>query len=251
MVVERETVNCKRPTYVEVTPTVGVLFVTILNKMTSIKNVGGDLVTRREKTITSLELARLAKRNHKDILRSIRSMEPAWEKINGRKFALVDYTDRKGERRPMYELTKTESLYAIAKFDDEVRAHLVHRWYELEKASYKAMRKTGHYELKPRLRALPYAKSAEMGRFFDELTRWTTTADEKTVAEMMNVTPKHVHEVVRGRTQSYGVCCMLVEFAKENRAKGVRRQPRAVSREADMKELRLEFMEDSNGKEGK
>ncbi len=113
------------------------------------------------------------------------------------------------------------------------------------------LRKTGHYELKPRRRALPYAKSAEMGRFFDELTRWTTTADEKTVAEMMNVTHKHVHEVVRGRTQSYGVCCMLVEFAKENRAKGVRRQPRALSREADMKELRLEFMEDSDGKEGK
>lgn len=38
MVVERETVNCKRPAYVEVTPTVGVLFVTILNIMTSIKN---------------------------------------------------------------------------------------------------------------------------------------------------------------------------------------------------------------------
>ena len=105
------------------------------------------------------------------------------------------------------------------------------------------LRKTGRYELKPRRRALPYAKSTEMGRFFDELTRWTTTADEKTVAEMMNVTPKHVHEVVRGRTQSYGVCCMLVEFAKENRAKGVQRQPRAVSREADMQELMLEFTE--------
>lgn len=113
------------------------------------------------------------------------------------------------------------------------------------------LRKTGRYEVKSSRRALPREKSSEMAGFFNELTRWTTTANEKTVAEMMNVTPKHVHEVVRGRTQSYGVCCMLVEFAKENRSKGVRRQPRALSREADMKKLRLEFMEDSNGKEGK
>ena len=33
-------------------------------------------------------------------------MEPAWEKVNGRKFALVDYIDEKGEKRPMYELEK-------------------------------------------------------------------------------------------------------------------------------------------------
>ena len=76
----------------------------------------------------------------------------------------------------------------------------------------------------------------------------TTPADEKMVAEMMNVGVKHVHEVVRGRRQSYGVCCLLVEFAKENRVKGVQRQPRSVSRDADMKELMLEFVE-FNGEE--
>ena len=33
------------------------------------------------------------------VLRAIRNMEPAWEKVNGRKFALVEYKDAKGERR--------------------------------------------------------------------------------------------------------------------------------------------------------
>ena len=106
------------------------------------------------------------------------------------------------------------------------------------------LRKTGRYESKPRRRSLPYEKSESMCRFFSELTKWTTKEDEKMVAEMMNVGVKHVHEVVRGRRQSYGVCCLLVEFAKENRVKGVQRQPRAVSRDADMKELMLEFTED-------
>lgn len=110
------------------------------------------------------------------------------------------------------------------------------------------LRKTGRYELKSR-RSLPFEKSVEMCRFFSELTKWTTKEDEKMVAEMMNVGVKHVHEVVRGRSQSYGVCCLLVEFAKENRVKGVQRQPRSVSRDADMKELMLEFVEFNGAEE--
>lgn len=119
------------------------------------------------------------------------------------------------------------------------------RWVTME--ILPTLRKTGRYELKAR-RSLPFEKSVEMCRFFSELTKWTTPADEKMVAEMMNVGVKHVHEVVRGRSQSYGVYCLLVEFAKENRVKGVQRQPRSVSRDADMKELMLEFVE-FNGEE--
>ena len=59
-------------------------------------------------------------------------MEPAWEKINGAKFGLVEYTDKKGELRPCYSLTKTECLYVATMFNDEARARLVLRWEELE-----------------------------------------------------------------------------------------------------------------------
>lgn len=47
-------------------------------------------------------------------------MEPAWMKVNGRKFALVEYRDQKGELRPCYQLTKTECLYIATKFNDEL-----------------------------------------------------------------------------------------------------------------------------------
>ena len=65
-------------------------------------------------------------------MRAIRNMEPAWEKVNGLKFQLVEYRDQKGELRPCYQLTKTECLYIATKFNDEARAKLVLRWQELE-----------------------------------------------------------------------------------------------------------------------
>jgi hypothetical protein len=61
-------------------------------------------------------------KQHKNLLRAIRKMEPAWEKVNGCKFALVEYRDKKGEFRPCYSLTKTECLYIATKFNDEARA---------------------------------------------------------------------------------------------------------------------------------
>ena len=86
-------------------------------------------------TMSSLQIAELTGKNHFDIMRAIRNMEPAWEKINGCKFALVEYTDKKGELRPCYQLTKTECLYVATKFNDEARAKLVLRWEELETAN--------------------------------------------------------------------------------------------------------------------
>ena len=91
-----------------------------------------ELITNSQR-MTSLEIAELSGKNHKDVMRAIRNMEDAWEKINGRNFALVEYRDVKGELRPCYNLTKTECLYIATKFNDEARAKLVLRWEQLEK----------------------------------------------------------------------------------------------------------------------
>ena len=84
--------------------------------MTQIVNIN------KVQTITSLEIAELTGKKHKDLMKAIRNMEPAWLKVNGRNFALVDYKDAKGELRPCYSLTKTECLYIATKFNDEARA---------------------------------------------------------------------------------------------------------------------------------
>ena len=54
-------------------------------------------------------------------MRAIRNMEPAWLKVNGGNFSLVEYRDKKGQLRPCYSLTKTECLYIATKFNDEAR----------------------------------------------------------------------------------------------------------------------------------
>ena len=100
--------------------------------------------------MTSLEIAELTGKQHKDVLKAIRNMEPAWEKVHGRKFALMFREVKIGNgavrRDPCYQLTKTECLYIATKFNDEARttrrerrgandearAKLVLRWQELE-----------------------------------------------------------------------------------------------------------------------
>lgn len=87
--------------------------------------------------MTSLEIAELTGKQHKDVMKAIRNMEPAWVKVRGRNFALSSRTyeiPNGGTREvPCYQLTKTECLYIATKFNDEARAKLVLRREELEK----------------------------------------------------------------------------------------------------------------------
>ena len=79
-------------------------------------HVGND---NKQQMMTSLEIAELTGKQHKHVMEAIRRMEPAWVKVNGSNFRLVDYRDQKGELRPCYQLTKTECLYIATKFNDE------------------------------------------------------------------------------------------------------------------------------------
>ena len=102
------------------------------------------LVATQEQSMTSLEIAELTGKMHKHVMEAIRKMEPAWEKVNGPKFRLVEYRDSKGEFRPCYQLTKTECLYIATKFNDEARAKLVLRWRELEEERMRQMPQIRH-----------------------------------------------------------------------------------------------------------
>ena len=87
--------------------------------------------------MTSLEIAELTGKQHKNVMQAIRNMEPAWEKTCGLKFQLTSRTviQPNGGTRdvPYYSLTKTECLYIATKFNDEARAKLVLRWEQLER----------------------------------------------------------------------------------------------------------------------
>ena len=104
-----------------------------------------------EQRISSLDIAVATGKEHKNVLRAIREMEPAWEKECGLKFELTSEKVKmpQGGVRliPVFRLTKTESLYVATKFNDEARARLVLRWEQLERETrLKTM--YGHHEQK-------------------------------------------------------------------------------------------------------
>ena len=103
-----------------------------------------DLALIKE-TMSSIEIAELTGKMHKHVMEAIRNMEPAWVKVNGSNFRLVEYWDSKGEMRPCYELTKTECLYVATKFNDEARAKLVLRWEQLEREKQSQNALPGNY----------------------------------------------------------------------------------------------------------
>ena len=92
-------------------------------------------VTNDTQRMTSLEIAELAGKQHNDVLKAIRKMEPAWMKVTQGNFSLSTYKDTTGRTLPCYLLTKTECLYIATKFNDEARAKLVLRWEQLERAN--------------------------------------------------------------------------------------------------------------------
>ena len=138
-------------------------------------------------TMTSLEIAELTGKQHKNVMQAIRNMEPAWEKVNGLKFQLVEYRDAKGELRPCYQLTKTECLYIATKFNDEARAKLVLRWEELEMADVR--RKMSDVRCLPEPRRILALADEIMGenlRMLNEGAEDTLTATQ--VAKTFNMT---------------------------------------------------------------
>ena len=86
--------------------------------------------------MTSLEIAELTGKHHNDLMKAIRKMEPAWEKVSQGKFAqssrMVVQPNGGVREFHCYVLTKTECLYIATKFNDAARAKLVLRRQELE-----------------------------------------------------------------------------------------------------------------------
>ena len=159
-----------------------------------------NIINHTVQTITSLEIAELTGKQHKDVLKAIRNMEPSWEKVCGRNFALTSRTivqPNGGTREvPCYSLTKTECLYIATKFNDEARAKLVLRWEELEKAD--ARRRMADARCLPspqKILALADGIIGEGLRMLNEPAEDTLTATQ--VAKTFNMTTLDFNAVLR------------------------------------------------------
>ena len=154
-----------------------------------------------EQIITSLDIARLTGKEHKNVLRDIRNMEPAWEKLHQLKFEQMQIRENlpnNGYRlRTVYALTKLECLYIATKYDDVSRAKLVLRWEELEKEDVR--RKKEEVSASPKL----LTTEREILRKGDEIRRGQIEKENapadgcftiSEVAEMLKTSVKELNQ---------------------------------------------------------
>lgn len=80
--------------------------------------------------MSSLEIAEITSKRHDAILRDIRNLLS--QGVNAHNFVEVEYTDKKGEKRPCFNLTKKGCLILASGYDAKLREKIIDRWEELE-----------------------------------------------------------------------------------------------------------------------
>src|SRR5699024_110480 len=84
--------------------------------------------------MTSLDIAEVTGKRHADVMRDIRKEIKAIGEIDERIFTLVDYVDKKGEKRPCYEFGKDGAMQLALKYDAKTRYNVLQYIKKLELA---------------------------------------------------------------------------------------------------------------------
>jgi len=90
------------------------------------------ILSNKELTMSSLEIAKLCEKNHADVLRDIRKIFEEAE-IGESKFAGT-YIDVQNKERPCYNLPRRECDLIITGYSVKYRLAIIDRWMELEKS---------------------------------------------------------------------------------------------------------------------
>ena len=80
--------------------------------------------------ITSLEIAEVTGKEHKNVMRDIRNILE--QGVNQLNFELLEYKDAKGEMRPIYHLTPKGCLILASGYNAVLREKIIDRLFELE-----------------------------------------------------------------------------------------------------------------------
>lgn len=162
--------------------------------------------------MTSKEIAEVTGKEHKIVMRDIRNLIDKLGKNNGYIFVLVEYTDLKGEKRPMYKLDKKSCLLLSSGYSVILRSKIIDRWEELEKekrsgnfvvpstfseALMLAAKQAEEIEEKNKL-LLEQTPKVE---FYNAVTGSEDTIDMRTVATVLNmgIGRNKIFEVLRDK----------------------------------------------------
>lgn len=126
-----------------------------------------EALSLNKETMSSIEIAELTGKRHGDVLEAIRNMEPAWEKVRGRKFPLTfkttDLLNGATRKDPIYEL------------NDEARAKLVLRWEELETEKQKDLSPAEYLLRQAQMMVENERRMKALENKVDEIEQRTTT----------------------------------------------------------------------------
>ena len=143
--------------------------------------------------MTSLQIAEATGKNHKEVLRDIRSL---LEKgVNERNFALVDYKDKKGEARPMYQLTPKGCLILASGYDPVLREKIIDKLEELQ-AEKKALEQQS-------MQDVPAPKSVVFGGPVADVRASLEWMEG--LKEMMHLGPSAVAQMVQSEGKRLGL----------------------------------------------
>ena len=117
--------------------------------------------------MTSLEISEVTGKRHDAVLRDIRNILS--KGANAHNFVEVEYTDRKGEKRPMYQLTPKGCLILASGYDVVLREKIINKLEEYQQKERANM-----------LQLPDFTNPAEAAR------AWAEEYEEKTVLAIEN-----------------------------------------------------------------
>ena len=161
-----------------------------------------------KETMTSLEIAEVTGKNHAHVMRDIRQILA--QGVDQSNFGLVEYTDKKGEHRPCYELTKKGCLILASGYDALLREKIINRWEELE-----TKERTGGLSLPN------FSNPAEAARAWADMFEKAHTLEVKTQEQQLAIEAKDkkIEEdkpkvAFADAVTSSSSCCLIGELAK-------------------------------------
>jgi Rha family phage regulatory protein len=101
---------------------------------------------QEEKKMSSVEIATLMDKQHKNVMRDIKSLIEQ-QAITGLSFEPSEYKDASGKTNPMYLLDFEATMTLITGYDAKRRSLVIKRWTELEKKEADGPSKSLHQVL--------------------------------------------------------------------------------------------------------
>jgi len=153
------------------------------------KLIGGDQTQK----MSSKEISELTGKSHSNVMADIRNLIQQVEGEAGMIFQLGEYLDANNQKRPMYLLSKKETILLVSGYNAILRLKIINRWEELEelvslpKTYGEALLEAGRLALEVENKNKQIQAMKPKADFFDQVTGSSSCFDMADVAKVCNL----------------------------------------------------------------